>query len=107
MKKSLVYLFCMLFSALWMMSCSTTKKAEKSLSIDGMDKIEYVEKVLSSQEKWQTVTARMTLELKADGKKSTSVGGSLRIKRGEVIQLSLAPLLGIEIGRAEITPAGR
>jgi hypothetical protein len=48
----------------------------------------------------------MTLELKADGKKSTSVGGSLRIRRGEVIQLSLAPLLGIEIGRAEITPDG-
>ena len=106
MKKSLAYLFCMLFSALWMMSCSTTKRAEKSLSIDGMDKTEYVEKVLSSQNKWQAVTARMTLELKADGKKSTSVGGSLRIKRGEVIQLSLAPLLGIEIGRAEITPEG-
>ena len=52
MKKSLVYLFCMLFSALWMMSCSTTKRAEKSLSIDGMDKTEYVEKVLSSQNKW-------------------------------------------------------
>ena len=30
----------------------------------------------------------------------------LRIKKGEVIQLSIAPLLGIEVARAEISPDG-
>ena len=34
------------------------------------------------------------------------VSGTLRIKKGEVIQMSIAPLLGIEVARAEISPNG-
>ncbi len=34
------------------------------------------------------------------------MNGTLRIKKGEVIQMSVAPFLGIEVARAEISPDG-
>ena len=106
MRKFLAYTFFILSAVVWLTSCSTTKNAKKSHSIDGFDEAEYVEKVISLQKGWEALTARMTLELNIDGRKTTKLGGTLRVKRGEVIQLSLAPFLGIEIGRAEISPEG-
>jgi hypothetical protein len=47
----------------------------------------------------------MSLALDVSGK-TTKVNGIMRIKKGEVIQLSIAPLLGIEVARAEISPYG-
>ena len=36
--------------------------------------------------------------------KNTKLSATLRMKKGEVIQLSVAPLLGIEVARLEISP---
>ncbi len=48
------------------------------------------------------MTAKMKLNVDALGK-SLSVNGSLRMKRDEVVQLSLS-MLGFELGRLEFSP---
>ena len=52
----------------------------------------------------KAVTAKVKFRLDS-GSKSLSSGGTLRMKRGEVIQLSLT-FLGMEVGRLECTPEG-
>ena len=87
-------------------SCSSTKSLKKSQSIEGMTETEYVESVISHAGGWDALTAKMALAIDWEGKGATKVNGTLRIKKGEVIQLSIAPLLGIEVARAEISPDG-
>lgn len=87
-------------------SCSSTQSLKKSQSIEGMTETEYVESVISHAGGWDAMTAKMALAIDWEGKGTTKVNGALRIKKGEVIQLSIAPLLGIEVARAEISPDG-
>ena len=88
-------------------SCSSSKMLKKSHSIDGMSEVEYVEKLIDHAGEWDAFTAKVNLSVDWDGKGATKVGGTLRIKKGEVVQLSaVAPLLGIEVARMEITPTG-
>ena len=87
-------------------SCSTTKSIKKSHSIKGMTETEFVENVIENAGGWNALTAKMSLSLDWEGKGETKVSGTLRIKKGEVVQLSIAPLLGIEVARAEISPNG-
>ena len=87
-------------------SCSSTKSLKKSQSIEGMTETEYVESVISHAGGWDALTAKVALAIDWEGKGATKVNGTLRIKKGEVIQLSIAPLLGIEVARAEISPDG-
>lgn len=86
-------------------SCSSTKSLKKSHSIEGMTEMEYVETVISNAGGWDALTAKMALSIDL-GKGVTKVNGTLRIKKGEVIQMSVVPLLGIEVARAEISPDG-
>ena len=62
----------------------------------------YKKKVLVNAQQAPCVTAKLNLDLHALGKE-VSVGGRLRMKRNEVIQMSLS-LLGFEVGRMEFTP---
>ena len=87
-------------------SCSTTKSIKKSHSIEGMTETEFVESVIENAGGWNALTAKVSLSLDWEGKGETKVSGTLRIKKGEVVQLSIAPLLGIEVARAEISPDG-
>jgi hypothetical protein len=88
-------------------SCSTTRISKKSHSIGGFSETEYWENVLSnhSGREFEALTAKMSLMLDLGGEK-TKVNGTIRIKKGEVVQVSIAPLLGIEVARAEISPDG-
>ena len=87
-------------------SCSATKSIKKSHSIEGMTETEFVENVIENAGGWNALTAKMSLSLDWEGKGETKVSGTLRIKKGKVVQLSIAPLLGIEVARAEISPNG-
>ena len=93
--------------ALLVASCSTTQKMKSTSLIAGLSEKEYLENVLAnhSGSGWEALTAKMSLVLDVDNK-PTKVSGTLRIKKGEVIQLSVAPFLGIEVARAEIYPDG-
>lgn len=94
------------FMVVLMASCSSTKSLKTAHSIEGMTESEFVENVIVNAGGWDALTAKMTLAVDLEGKGATKVNGSLRIKKGEVIQLSIAPFLGIEVARAEISPEG-
>ena len=106
MRKRIYLYACLVLLIVLMASCSSTKSLKKSDFIGDLSETEYLEKVVSNTADWNALTAKMTLDLNLNGKSTGKVGGTLRIKRGEVIQISLAPFLGIEVGRAEISPDG-
>ena len=87
-------------------SCSSTKTLKKSHSIEGMTERAYVENVITNAGGWDALTGKMTLALDLGEKGVTKVNGMLRIKRNKVIQMSITPLLGIEVARVEISPDG-
>lgn len=107
MKLRIERLLTIILLALFVVSCSTTKNAKKADFIEGLSEKEYWENVLSNcgGVEREALTAKMSLALDVSGK-TTRVNGTMRIKKGEVIQLSIAPLLGIEVARAEISPFG-
>ena len=107
MKLRIERLLTIILLALFVVSCSTTKNAKKADFIEGLSEKEYWENVLSNcggMER-EALTAKMSLALDVSGK-TTRVNGTMRIKKGEVIQLSIAPLLGIGVARAGISPYG-
>lgn len=87
-----------------MASCSSSRHAARTPMIGGLTGTDYMEKVIEWAPKWDVLTAKATLDLRLESGENPHVSGTLRIKRGEVIQLSVAPLLGIEVARMEITP---
>lgn len=107
MKLRIERLLTIILLALFVVSCSTTKNAKKADFIEGLSEKEYWENILSNcgGVEREALTAKMSLALDVSGK-TTRVNGTMRIKKGEVIQLSIAPLLGIEVARAEISPYG-
>ena len=106
MSKRLYLYACLMLLIVLVASCSSTKNLKKSDFIGDLSETEYLEKVVSNTTDWNALTAKMTVNLNLNGKGTGKVSGTLRIKRGEVIQISLAPFLGIEVGRAEISPDG-
>lgn len=62
-----------------------------------------VEHVNQNRQTEEFVTSKMNLNL-SSGTKNVSVGGTLRMKRNDVIQLSLVALGIMEVGRLEMTP---
>ena len=106
MTKRLYHILGIAVLVLLLASCSSTQSLKKSQSIEGMTETEYVESVISHAGGWDAMTAKVALAIDWEGKGATKVNGTLRIKKGEVIQLSIAPLLGIEVARADISPDG-
>ena len=106
MTRRIFQLLGMVLMVAFLASCSATKSIKKSHSIEGMTETEFVENVIENAGGWNALTAKIFLSLDWEGKGETKVSGTLRIKKGEVVQLSIAPLLGIEVARAEISPNG-
>lgn len=87
-------------------SCGTSRNATKSSDTATVNKAKntaeaYKEKVVSNFQTTQYLTAKTSIDLRA-GSKSFSLGGSLKMKRDDVIQLSLT-FFGMEVGRMEFT----
>lgn len=106
MMKRLYHIVGIMVLVVLLASCSSTKSLKKAHSIEGMDAVEYVENVIANAGGWDALTAKMSLSLDLGDKGATKVNGTLRVKKGEVIQMSIAPVLGIEVARAEISPDG-
>ena len=106
MTRRIFQLLGMVLMVAFLASCSATKSIKKSHSIEGMTETEFVENVIENASGWEALTPKMSLTLDLGRKGETKVSGTLRIKKGEVVQLSIAPLLGIEVARAEISPNG-
>ncbi len=90
-------------------SCRTSDKAQKSSGklteteqLEAMQAEAYVKKVHTNAQTAETLTARIKMTLNAEGQE-LSVNGTLRMKRDDVIQLSLT-FLGMEVARMEFSP---
>ncbi len=99
--KSLYIYFCIAIAAFFLVGCHTAKEAGKGKTVSSA-KAEKYKKNIMQGELPQTMTARMKLNVVGFGKEA-SVNGNLRMKRDEVVQLSLS-MLGIELGKLEFTP---
>lgn len=104
MMKRFVYYIMVAFLVAVVASCSSSRRAARTPMIGGLTGTDYMEKVIEWAPRWNAVTAKVTLDFRMASGENPYVSGTLRVKRGEVIQLSIAPLLGIEAARLEITP---
>lgn len=93
----------MIFCSLLVVSCSTSRKTLRNTMIGELSGTDYMEKVIEWTPSRENVTARAKIELNA-GASPMSVNANLRIRRGEIIRISVAPFLGIEVARIDITP---
>lgn len=88
------------------MMASCTKKAKEPITTNNngvpTSSAEIVNKVNANRNSSDIVTCRMSMDLEA-GKQSLSVGGNLKMKRNDVIQLSLQVFGFVEAGRLEMT----
>lgn len=96
-----IYVVCLIVLA---SSCGSLRHTERAPMIGGLKGEEYQEKVISSLPHWNRVTGKVALNLNTGSSKNTKLSATLRMKKGEVIQLSVVPLLGIEVARLEISP---
>lgn len=88
---------------LLLVSCKTSDKSAKTSGDVTLSGRAYLEEVVLNTPPINALSSKMKFTLNVGGQ-HTTVGGSLRIKRGDVIQLSIVPLLGIEVARVEISP---
>lgn len=103
MRNSVKLLF-LAIPLLFLSSCHTTKTVQSTQTPEThkFDVETYKQQVASFSQKNRFVTAKLSMAMNA-GSKNISVSGSLKMKRDDVIQLSLT-FLGLEIGRMEFTP---
>lgn len=88
---------------LLMAACSSTKNATKGGgSGKASSAAACVEQVAANFQTAEYITAKTSVELQS-GSKSFTLGGNLRMKRNDVIQLSMT-FLGMEVARIEFTP---
>ena len=106
MKRRFYIILGVIVMILLMASCSSIKTQKSPQIVEGMTEMEYLENVFSNMGEWETLTAKMLVTLDLEEKSVTQVNSTLRIKKGEVIQISITPILGIEIGRIEISSDG-
>lgn len=87
-------------------SCRTAQEAEQSTAPSSLSAeaaaSQYKQRVAENAVKSEHLTARISMEISL-GQKDLSVNGTLRMKRNDVVQLSLT-FLGMEVGRMEFTP---
>lgn len=103
------YYVVLLTCAIFLASCGSKKNMTGSStgSIPGMGKgatvADVVQAVNANRVTEPCISARINLSISA-AKKSARVGGSLRMKRNDVVQISLVALGLMEVGRLELTP---
>lgn len=90
-----------------MTACGTTKSAsdgskDKETARTEAAAMAYKKRVAANAQTQTCITAHAKINVQGAGK-NLSVGGTLKMKRDDVVQLSLT-VLGIEVGRLEFTP---
>ena len=111
MAKHLNILIVLLGAALALSSCRSSRSVEKTAVPEATGQTaapsaanaeEYIARLSAQRPSTQTLTARIKMTLSATGK-DLNVNGSLRMKRDDVVQLSLT-FLGFEVARMEFSP---
>ena len=93
--------------AMTLAGCRTTRsaatKADKTVA-EALSEAEYVQQVgrLSTPD-YRTLTATLSIEINPDTKNEMSSRARLKIIRGRCLQISITPLVGIELFRLEVS----
>lgn len=106
MKKKLINYTFVVLAAVLAVSCSSSRKAARTPMIGGLTGTDYIEKVIELSPSWESLSGKVALSLSTSEGTSKVGSATIRLKRNESIQLSVAPLLGIEVARLEISPEG-
>lgn len=85
-------------------SCKTGQQTVTPISKEVKEEQNILGLITQNAPEVNTFSSKMKLTIASKGKE-LSVNGAFRMKKNEVIQLSLVPFLGIEVGRIEITPS--
>ena len=85
-------------------SCSTSRKSLPGAAPGGLSGAEYVEKAVERASQHRNLTARTRVVMDTGGGAPVSVSASIKIRKGEIIRISVTPFLGIEVARIDITP---
>ena len=100
------YLFFIIVLSAFMTSCRSSKGLENTANVQNnsasVSGTAYVQQVMNNAQNVQCLTAKINADIELNGK-SISLGGSLKMRRDDVIQLSLT-FLGIEGARIEFSP---
>jgi len=89
------------FVATSVVSCSSTKKLTATTSVHNIAKAETFTPVTPQFDTWNVGKCRVTLTV---NERTITVQSSLRMVKDSLISLSIQPLLGIEMYRADLTP---
>ena len=99
--------FLVIASVLLLASCGSKKSVVSAGGNPILEKqpslVDVVQAVNAKRVSEPCISAKMSLSL-STSKNSARVGGSLRMKRNDVIQISLVALGLMEVGRLELTP---
>lgn len=92
-----------IFLAMIMSGCKSGQSISKSALPAVTENLDYLGSVANNTPVITNFSSKMKLTVNSNGK-DISVNGTFRMKKNEVIQLSIVPFLGIEAGRVEFTP---
>jgi len=95
--------FSFIFLAMIMSGCKSGQSISKSALPVVTENLDYLGSVANNTPVITNFSSKMKLTVNSNGK-DISVNGTFRMKKNEVIQLSIVPFLGIEAGRVEFTP---
>lgn len=89
------------------MAVSSCRSSKTKIITDGdltqKNKTEILKDVLDKELKYNTISGKVSLEI-STGKKPQKVGAFVKIIKDSVIQLSIRPILGMEVFRLTLTP---
>lgn len=96
------YLLCLLAVGL-LASCRSHKKIIEEQTLDTQTTVTTPRDDVPATPRVKGMTAKLNFTALQQGQKRASTGGSIRMKRDEIIQVRLVALI-VEIGRLELTP---
>lgn len=100
-KHNLFAFFTLISLLMVISSCKSSRSIVATPAVKVVAEENYAENILENAPVFDFYSSKMKLTVNLNGQ-DVSVNGNLRIKKDDVIQLSIVPLLGIEAARIEI-----
>ena len=102
----LINISCVVIATAILASCSTSRSNVKLPEVGGLTGQAYMEKVIELAPQWKSLSGKVALTLNLGSQGNAKVSATMRLMRDQSIRFTVAPLLGIEMARLEISPDG-
>ena len=105
MKSRFAYYVALLTAIIFFLTgCGTSRRSSRNVTIGNLSGKEYMEQVIAWSPSRTNLTAKAAVILNIGTNSPLKVNANMRIRRNEVIRFTVAPLLGIEVARVDVTP---